>query len=71
MLQREQDEEEEDEDAVYLRRLEAGLFTLQLVDYVTLEVCNGAQASVKQRALQMLNLRGGSTKTIKHIMRGK
>ncbi|KAF4521843.1 hypothetical protein B566_EDAN003717 [Ephemera danica] len=65
---RDEDDEDEDDD-IYLRRLEAGLFTLQLVDYIMLEVCNGAQTSVKQRTLQMLNLRGGSTKTIKHIMR--
>ncbi|XP_065338159.1 beta-catenin-like protein 1 [Cloeon dipterum] len=65
----EDSDEEEDEESVFLKRLDAGLFTLQLIDYIILEICCSGQPSIKQRALQMLNLRGGSTKTIKHIMR--
>ncbi|CAH1183171.1 unnamed protein product [Phaedon cochleariae] len=63
------EDNEEDDDAVYLRRLEGGLFTLQLVDYVIVEVCAAGPASIKQRVMQILNLRGASLKTIKHIMR--
>ncbi|XP_059474907.1 beta-catenin-like protein 1 isoform X2 [Neocloeon triangulifer] len=66
---RDDSDDEEDEDTIYLKRLDAGLFTLQLIDYVILEICSSGQPSIKQRALQMLNLRGGSTKTIKQIMR--
>ncbi|XP_014668512.1 PREDICTED: beta-catenin-like protein 1 [Priapulus caudatus] len=57
------------EEDFYLRRLDAGLFTLQLVDYVMMEVCSSGASSIKQRVLQMLNLRGGSIKTIRNIMR--
>lgn len=60
---------EGNEDAVYLKRLEGGLFTLQLVDYIIVEVCAAGPASIKQRVMQFLNLRGGSLKTIRHIMR--
>lgn len=63
--------EEDDEDEMYLKRLEGGLFTLQLVDYIILEVCASGAASVKQRVLHTLNLRGGTVKTIREIMRGK
>lgn len=72
LLQKKRDDsdEEDDEDTVYLKRLDVGLFSLQLIDYIILEICSSGQATIKQRALQMLNLRGGSTKTLKQIMRG-
>lgn len=62
-------DEDEDEDSVYLKRLESGLFTLQLVDYIIVEVCAAGAASIKQRVTQMLNMRGASLKTIRHVMR--
>ncbi|XP_034238737.1 beta-catenin-like protein 1 [Thrips palmi] len=62
-------EDSDEEDANYLRRLEGGLFTLQLVDFIILEACMGAASTVKQRVLQILNLRGKSVKTIRHVMR--
>lgn len=65
----EEEEDEEEKDANYLKRLSAGLFTLQLVDYVVLEVSATAEP-VKQRVLKVLNLRGASMKVIRHIMRG-
>ncbi|KAF7286169.1 hypothetical protein GWI33_007131 [Rhynchophorus ferrugineus] len=63
------EDEEENEDANYVRRLEGGLFTLQLVDYIILEVCAAGPTSIKQRVMQILNMRGASLKTIRHIMR--
>ena len=63
--------DEEDEDELYLKRLEGGLFTLQLVDYIMLDVCASGAASVKQRVHHILNLRAASVKTIRDIMRGK
>ncbi|KAK9890502.1 hypothetical protein WA026_010581 [Henosepilachna vigintioctopunctata] len=62
-------EENEDEDENYLKRLEGGLFTLQLVDYIIVEVCAAGPTSIKQRVMQILNLRSASLKTIRHIMR--
>ncbi|KAF5307784.1 hypothetical protein FQR65_LT06655 [Abscondita terminalis] len=59
----------EDEDSLYLKRLEGGLFTLQLVDYIILEVCAAGPTTIKQRVSQILNLRGASLKTIRHVMR--
>ncbi|EEB10316.1 conserved hypothetical protein [Pediculus humanus corporis] len=64
------DKEELDEEEVYLKRLEGGLFTLQLIDYILLEVCSSGPSSIKQRVVQIINLRGGSLKAIRHIMRG-
>ncbi|KAL1140811.1 hypothetical protein AAG570_000739 [Ranatra chinensis] len=63
------DELEEDEDSIYLKRLDGGLFTLQLIDYIMLEVCAGSPPNVKQRVTLILNQRGASLKTIRHIMR--
>lgn len=65
------DHEEMDEEEAYLKRLEGGLFTLQLIDYIILEVCASGPPTIKQRVTQIINLRGGSLKTIKHVMRGK
>ncbi|ETN67797.1 nuclear protein NAP [Anopheles darlingi] len=64
---RTEDDEEQDDDAIYVKRLSGGLFTLQLVDYIILEVsCTDV---VKQRVLKILNLHHGSMKTIRHVMR--
>ncbi|KAL4235209.1 Beta-catenin-like protein 1 [Mactra antiquata] len=57
------------EDSFYLRRLDAGLFTLQLIDYIMLEICVTGSSSIKSRVLQILNMRGGSVKSIRNIMR--
>uniref|UniRef100_A0A069DVH7 Beta-catenin-like protein 1 n=1 Tax=Panstrongylus megistus TaxID=65343 RepID=A0A069DVH7_9HEMI len=62
-------EKEMDEDEIYLKRLDSGLFTLQLIDYIMLEICAGSPPSVKQRVTLILNQRGASLKTIRHIMR--
>lgn len=66
-----QKEQELDEDEVYLKRLEGGLFTLQLIDYIMLEICASGPPSIKQRVTLILNQRGASLKTIRHIMRGE
>lgn len=64
------DEETEDADAVYLKRLAGGLFTLQLIDYIILEICATSEP-IKQHVVKILNLRKASMKRIRHIMRGK
>ncbi|ALC46362.1 CG11964 [Drosophila busckii] len=61
------DEDEEAENN-YIKRLTGGLFTLQRIDYILLEV-SATSETVKQRVLQILNLRGASMKTIRSIMR--
>uniref|UniRef100_A0A4W3J4T3 Beta-catenin-like protein 1 n=1 Tax=Callorhinchus milii TaxID=7868 RepID=A0A4W3J4T3_CALMI len=57
------------EDEFYLRRLDAGLFVLQLVCYIMVEICNANIPQIRQRVHQILNMRGGSTKVVRHIMR--
>ncbi|XP_048097680.1 beta-catenin-like protein 1 isoform X1 [Alosa alosa] len=66
------------EEEFYLRRLDAGLFVLQLICYIMMEICNAGipqvhltktLKTVHQRVHQILNLRGGSTKVVRHIMR--
>ncbi|GAB6030484.1 Beta-catenin-like protein 1 [Chamberlinius hualienensis] len=61
--------ESDQEDEFYIRRLDHGLFTLQLTDFIVMEICASGAPTVKQRVMQMLNLRGGSIKTIRNIMR--
>ncbi|EDV95084.1 beta-catenin-like protein 1 [Drosophila grimshawi] len=61
------DEDEEAENN-YIKRLTGGLFTLQRIDYILLEVSSTSD-TIKQRVLQILNLRGASMKTIRSIMR--
>lgn len=62
--------EDEFENEIYFRRLEGGLFTLQLIDYIIIEICTNGPPTIKQRVTHILNLRGGSLKTIRQIMRG-
>ncbi|CAB1336415.1 unnamed protein product [Coregonus sp. 'balchen'] len=57
------------EDEFYLRRLDAGLFVLQLLCYIMVEISNSAISQLQQRVHQILNLRGGSVKVVRHIMR--
>ena len=70
-----QDEDNEDDDGEesYLRRLDAGLFTLQLIDYIIVEIASPSTniSSIRQRIMQILNLRSTSTDMIKSIVRGK
>lgn len=64
------DGEEDDEEANYLKRLSGGLFTLQLVDYIILEIAISPDGpKIKQRIQQILNLRKSSMKVIKDVMR--
>eukprot|EP00096_Caligus_rogercresseyi_P012821 TRINITY_DN5495_c0_g1_i3.p1 TRINITY_DN5495_c0_g1~~TRINITY_DN5495_c0_g1_i3.p1 ORF type:complete len:575 (+),score=208.91 TRINITY_DN5495_c0_g1_i3:50-1774(+) len=65
-------EEDLDEDEIYLQRLEGGLFTLQLVDYITMEICcNGGSSTpnIKARVHQILNQRNANIKTLRNIVR--
>jgi beta-catenin-like protein 1 len=65
-----QDEEEDEEESNYLKRLSGGLFTLQLVDYIVLEIAISPDGpKIKQRIQQILNLRKSSMKVIKDVMR--
>ncbi|XP_055366355.1 beta-catenin-like protein 1 [Betta splendens] len=57
------------EDEFYLRRLDAGLFVLQLICYIMVEISNSGNPQLQQRVHQILNLRGGSVKTVRHILR--
>ncbi|XP_028175095.1 beta-catenin-like protein 1 [Ostrinia nubilalis] len=61
--------EDLDDDAQYLKRLSGGLFTLQLIDRIILEVCTAGPSTIKQRVQRVLSLRGGSLKIIRHVMR--
>ena len=62
-------DEEEDEDEAYMRRIENGLFQLQLVDYIIVEACASGAASVKQRVTLILGQRNASITTIRNIVR--
>ena len=59
------DEEEAD---IYLHRLDAGLFTLQLVDYVIIELCLCGEALVRGRILTVMGHRGESMDTVKGVL---
>ena len=58
-----------DEDEAYIERLDSGLFTLQLVDFIIAEACANGPASIKQRTLQIMNQRNASVTTIRNILR--
>lgn len=63
-------EDDDDADDIYLKRLAGGLFILQLVDYIILEISASTDV-VKQQVTKILNMRRTSMKRIREIMRGK
>uniref|UniRef100_A0A3P9K4Y8 Catenin, beta like 1 n=1 Tax=Oryzias latipes TaxID=8090 RepID=A0A3P9K4Y8_ORYLA len=69
MVQRGEILDDSMEDEFYLRRLDAGLFVLQLICYIMVEISNSGISQLQQRVHQILNLRGGSVKVVRHIMR--
>jgi beta-catenin-like protein 1 len=62
------EEEAESEDALYLRRLDGGLFTLQLVDYIILDLCTSGVASIRERIARILRTRSSSLSFVKRVM---
>lgn len=63
-------EVDDEEEANYMKRLSGGLFTLQIVDYIILEIVISPDGTkIKERIHKILNLRGATLQTIKDIMR--
>lgn len=60
--------EEEDEAELYLRRLDSGLYILQMVDYIIAELCTSSVASVTTRLGVLLNQHGDSLKSVKETL---
>ncbi|XP_054581010.1 beta-catenin-like protein 1 [Eptesicus fuscus] len=56
------------EEDLYLRRLDAGLFVLQHICYILAEICNAKDPQIRQRVHQILNMRGSSIDTVRHIV---
>ncbi|PAA77058.1 hypothetical protein BOX15_Mlig001294g5, partial [Macrostomum lignano] len=63
--------EEELEEEVYLRRLEMGLFTLQLVDLILLQVCamSPPDAGVVRPVRQMFNMRSSPLPAVHGVVK--
>jgi len=61
--------EEMDADEEYLERLNGGLYVLQLIDFIIVDVCGAGAQSIKQRVHQILNQRKASVKTIRNVIR--
>jgi len=59
--------DEVDEDQIYEDRLEAGLFTLQLIDYMLVFVTNSLPP-LKTRATKYIKEQGGSWQDIKQVL---
>lgn len=68
-MEENKDSEDLDEDDKYLQKLDAGLFTLQLVDFMILDICANGSVVLKDRVMKILNMRGGSSKFIKNVMK--
>lgn len=49
LKQQGEDVDDDMEDEFYLKRLDSGLFTLQLIDYIMLEVCASGASSVSTK----------------------
>ena len=53
----------------FLRRLEAGLFKLQLIDYIITELCLSGVPSIRGRVITILGQRGGALVDVVNIMK--
>jgi beta-catenin-like protein 1 len=65
------EDDDDDEDANYIKRLSSGLFTLQLIDYIILEISISSSdgPKIKERIQKIIKNRGSSLKIIKDVMR--
>ena len=52
-----------------MERLNGGLYVLQLIDFIIVDVCGAGAQSIKQRVHQILNQRKASVKTIRNVIR--
>lgn len=59
----------EAEGEFYLRKLDAGLFTLQRINYILLSICTAGISSIPSRCKQLLTLKGESLRATRRIMR--
>jgi len=59
--------DETDEEDFYLQRLDAGLFTLQLIDYIIAVVCQ-AQSQIKDKVQQLLTLQDNTFEDVKKVL---
>merc|ERR1712142_1035073 len=62
--------EEEVEEEVYLKRLDEGLFTLQQLNYLLIEICEQGADSIKSRVMKGLRLRGKTLSDVKELAGG-
>ncbi|XP_003386785.1 PREDICTED: beta-catenin-like protein 1 [Amphimedon queenslandica] len=62
-------DEENEEEMTFLRRLEAGLFKLQLIDYIITELCLSGIPSIRGRVITILGQRGGALVDVVNVMR--
>jgi len=60
--------EEEVEEEMYIKRLEGGLFPLQQIDYMMLDICRNGADSIRPRVEQGLKLRGEKLSTVKEVV---
>ena len=60
--------DEEKENEFYMKRLDAGLFTLQRLNYIILSIGTAGIASVLDRVKQLLSLKGENLQPVREIM---
>ena len=51
------DEKDELKSEYYMNRLDSGLFALQSISYIILDICANETSGIKNRVLKLLNLR--------------
>lgn len=64
-----QEGQEMDEDMLYIQKLEKGLFTLQQIDYVIVELYGTGIQSLKDRIMTHLSMRKSSLRQIREIVK--
>uniref|UniRef100_A0A915LCG8 Beta-catenin-like protein 1 n=1 Tax=Romanomermis culicivorax TaxID=13658 RepID=A0A915LCG8_ROMCU len=60
--------DEETEDEKYLKKLDAGLFTLHLIDYIMAEIYVNGPAVLKERISKILNIKKSSITVVREVL---
>lgn len=63
------EEEEDEETQLYMRRLDSGLFVLQMVDYIIAELCTSSVPAISERIKTLLSQHCDSMASVQAVLR--
>lgn len=62
------DADDDEKDAYYMDKLDAGLFTLQLIDLIIADICVNGRPSIRSKVVKLLSMKAGDFVAIKNVL---